>query len=172
MPSVDNKPVAFRRVKGRVIPIRAESAARVGLITAGTYASAAGASVQGFRPKIVKPNKFLASAGLGLAVASGVLSGATFFSKGKKFWIAQGVGLGLDVASSALGAAAFAGRDNVKERAKGVAKIEGQYQIAGYGAMAATLLSRRSSRMRTLVYGRKAGRELVTFARKVRHAAF
>jgi hypothetical protein len=110
----DAKNIIFRRVKGRIVPIRQE--------------------------KEIKANKSLAAVAAISSVASGVLSGATIASGGKKFWFGQTGSLGLDILSSSANVAAYAGKDRLGSRTGKAAKSEFRNQLIGYGAFGATVL--------------------------------
>lgn len=155
--------VTFRRVNGRIIPINikgplaAAHAANAASLGTRTVKSGIGLGASAISSKS-KPNPYLKFTASGASIASGVISGATFFSRGKKFWAGQATALALDFISPTLAAASHAGKGNLKERAKGAAKDAGVNEVLGYAALGGTLMLTKSSRMKTLVYARKGYR--------------
>ena len=139
----------FRRIRGRIVPIKSSqnaNAFRVGMV-AGKVTKVAEASAPFLiKKQQVKPHFGLQAVGFGASVASGLLSGATFFSGGKKFWASQAASIGLDIGSTAANVASFAGKGHLKERAKGAARQEGINLIAGYAAMGGALLANPKAR--------------------------
>ncbi len=138
--------IRFIRRNGRVIPIlrRAEVAKQ----TAFVGASVAGLSaLKKVKAKEITPHFGLAAASVGASVASGLVSGLTFFRPGlKSFLGGTGASLGLDVAATGLGVGAYAGKGQFKARAKGAAKLEAANVIIGNAVFAGTLLAHGPSR--------------------------
>lgn len=147
--------VRFRRINGRVVPIRTSNAVAAAQTGIGVYKGiktaktiTAGAIVGSTKKTNIKPDRLLQAVGFGTAVADGVLSGATFFTSGVKgFFLGQGVGIGLSLGSSAANVASFAGsRGKLKNKAKAAARQEAINTIAGNAAFAGTLFAIPKSR--------------------------
>lgn len=146
--------VVFKRIAGRIVPIKAG-------IDVGTTASAAITKKQS-----IKKNHGLQAASMASAVASGVISGATLFSGAKLFALGQTAGLGLDFASSGLNASANIGKGHKLKRVKEIARQEGINNIIGYGAMGATILAQRKGREKLIEYSGKVLGHLKNLAAK------
>jgi hypothetical protein len=146
--------VTFRKIRGRIIPFR--TSRQVGGIA---YKSAAEKLIKKNRENVT-PHKGYQAAAFGVNVASGVLAGLTAFSKPAIFGAAFAASSGLDVASGALNVKSFAGKDNLRNRAKGILKHEVINNAAGYTAFAATILG--SAKGRTKLF-----RIAVTSPRKI-----
>ncbi len=150
------KGVTFRRIGGRIVPIRASAVLNAGGAAFRTArAGAAAHSIRKSQTSTVAPNKFMAAAAISSGILSGVLSGATFYSKGKTFAIGQGASLGLDFAGAGLSASSYAGKGKLKQRAIGAAKLEAINQVTGYAALGATLLAQKKTRQHILNFGSK-----------------
>jgi len=152
--------MSFRRIHGRIVPIKGLVAAKTAKDIAITIAA------PGIKKQNVSHNhalKFLSNAS---AVASGIVSGATLFGGVKSFAIGQSIGLGLDFGSSGLNAAAHIGKGNKLKRVKEIARNELTNNVIGYGAMAATVLSQRKGREKLIEYSSKVFGHLKGFAAK------
>jgi len=144
--------VVFRRIKGKIIPIRQAgekiATGRVGrrLATSAAVSAApiagAAAAIRA-KPTIKKtssPNKFYLAAGYGLQVASGIVSGIpTSGTKGfLKGFLAS---TAIDAASTAAFAKSVQGlRGDRKTKLKAFAKHQAIGSAIGYGVFGATLL--------------------------------
>lgn len=157
--------IAFRRIHGRIIPVKAggnplnKASAGKAARLAGHAAVIGGAGYLASKSNkkgTLQPNRGLQAVGFATNVASGILSGATMFSGGKKFWASQAGSFGLDAVSSTANVASFAGKGKLKQRAKLAAKQEVINNAAGYAAFGATLLSSAKGRAKLLEYGQKA----------------
>lgn len=155
---------AFRRINGRIVPIRDAAAkgfkkgtrigSAIGLVHNPIAAGVVLKTVR--KPQDIAPNRFLQGTGLAAAVADGLISGATLFSGGKKFLAGQGVSAGLSVGSSAANVASYAGKDHLRERARGIARQEAVNTLVGYGAFAGVVLANPVSRRRVIDAALKA----------------
>lgn len=164
--------VRFIRKGGKVIPIRAARAARLGRVAQiplrGAQTVAAAKGIKKLNHDItkkpnIKPNQFLNAAGTAVAVGSGVVSGALFGGGARGFLAGTAASLGLDFGSTALTIAAHAGKGHMKTRAKMAAKEEFKNVIIGNAAYGATILAVPRSRAKLMEYvgkisafGRKA----------------
>jgi hypothetical protein len=131
--------VVFRRVHGRVVPIRSEK-------------------------KDLRVNKSLLAASAAVNVASGIVAGLTTFRGGFKTALFGNAASSVaDVAATSLNVAAHQGRGRRKERLVSFAKKEAGLQALGYGAMAATIALDPVSRTNAIKWGAGA----LKFARRV-----
>lgn len=124
--------VVFRRINGRVVPVR----------------------------KSKGPDKGLAALSIGAQVASGIISGLTLTGGARKLFIGQSASLGLDAGSVALNAAAH--KNMGKGRNASFAKNELISSLVGYTSFGATALAYKPSRdvfkagaLKTLNWARK-----------------
>jgi hypothetical protein len=108
--------VVFRRIHGRIIPIR----------------------------KSKGPNKGLAALSLGAEVLSGVVSGLTISGGARKIILGQSTSSALEIGSSVINAAAH--KDMGKGRAKSFAKHQVINSAVGYSVFGATILAHKPSR--------------------------
>lgn len=156
--------IRFRRIRGRVVPIKTGKALAVGRAVSGgvktvkgAKAIAAGASLGILKKSTVTPKRGLQALGFATSVADGVLSGATFFGGGAtSFFLGQGAGVALSLGSSAANAASYAGRGHKRARIRGAIRQEAINTVAGNAAFVGTMLAIPSSRRKLIEYGQKA----------------
>jgi hypothetical protein len=158
--------VAFRRIGGKIIPMRKGAKGvysakktlgpRSKAFVAGAAAGSAIGSMQSISTSAIK----LASTGL--AIAGGVVSALPFGGGLKGFAKGTAIGLGIDTASTALNAAAAARTPgSKKDKVKAFAKQEAVNIAAGYGAFGATMLANPAVRKKLAEWGaRIAGKVL------------
>ncbi len=138
--------VRFIRKNGRIIPImqKTQTVKQGALVGASIAAIPA---LKQVKAKEVTPHFGLAAASVGASVASGIVSGLTFFRPGlKSFLGGTGASIGLDAVSTAANVASYAGKGNFKGRAKGIAKLEATNILVGNAVFAGTLLAHGPSR--------------------------
>ena len=141
--------LAFRRIHGRIVPIRGLVAAKTAKDVAVTAASPA------LKKQNVSHNKILKATSHTTAIASGIISGATLFGGAKMFALGQSIGLGLDFGSSGLNAAAHVGKGQKMKRVKEIARTEFVNNVVGYGAMGVTILAQKKGRQKIVEYAAK-----------------
>lgn len=159
----------FRRIRGRIIPIRtgvniAQNTARAVSVKRAAAVSAVSGVASGIKKQDVKPNQFLKYAGLGLALTSGAVGALTFTGGKKSFWGGLAGGFALDAASSASNVAAYSGRGKLKQRFKAGIKQEAINTLAGNAVFAAGLIALPRNR-KAIKYGAKA---VFNFIRRVK----
>lgn len=155
--------VAFRRVGGRIIPIRNQSsssmlkkkiAGAAAVSVVGATAGVAGAT-RTIEKKTKGPDKNFLALGYGLQVLSGIVSGFPF--KGKA-GIAMNIGgsIAADLGATAAMARSTASmKGSKREKIKAFAKHQAIGTGIGYAAFGGTLLANPAVRAKLLQWGSK-----------------
>jgi hypothetical protein len=146
-----NSGTIFRRIGGRIVPIRA------GKVAAGTAVTAAGVGSMKNKERDQKrgPNRLLQAGSLGLNVASGIITSMPV-SGFKKIFRNQGIGFGLDSVGTALNAASVKDMTgSKKKKIKEFAKAELRSQAVGYSVFGIGLLSNAKVRKKVSEFGLK-----------------
>ncbi len=152
--------VRFIRKAGRVIPLRGVSgaynaskhgtnvfkAATLGAGVAAIKRSEKRKKSLGERIFPIKVNRGYDALGLGLSVATGALSAATFHSGVKGFIGGQVIAHGIDAAGIAANTASVAGHGRLRARVEQGAKQEARNFIVGNGVYFAGVLAQKKTR--------------------------
>lgn len=154
--------IVFRRIRGRIVPIKAtgETVAKgigVGIAAFGARAAARKYDSIG-NQKGIKVRPILDTLGLGTAVASGAVAAATFSGPLRKVGLGIAASLGLDAISSASAALSVMGKGKVEERIKQGAKQEARNFLLGNLVFAGGLIGTPANRARAAALAKAAAR--------------
>ena len=136
--------VTFRRINGRVVPIKSKAALKAGVSAAAIGGGALVGSKVGTKRK--GTHEGFKALSTGIAIGSGILSGLTFFSGHKAAIAGTAAGFGIDALSSASNLAAHRKIKDRKSRIKSIAGHELFNTALGWGAFGATLLASSKGR--------------------------
>jgi hypothetical protein len=161
--------IAFRRIGGRIVPIKKPTGAgkslvsrRVakGVIATGLSAAAGGALLKPGNGKSPKPNRFKLGLGYGLQVLSGAIAAAPV--KGAARISAAIAGsVAADLSSSAMFASAIKDmRGDRSTKLKQFAKHQAIGTGVGYATFGAGLLANKSVRSKVIGWGSKIVRKV------------
>jgi hypothetical protein len=129
--------VVFRRIHGRIVPIRRK----------GT-------------------DNRMANAALATNVVSGVVSALSLIGSKRRVFLGQTASFGLDLGSSSLNAAAHRGVRGRSNRLRATLKGEAINTAAGYAAFGITALAHKPTRQAVLSGASKVLSKIGAFARR------